>query len=148
MVGGKRQLPSTATPQVRSIPSRVARLLGRRPRQSYEGQCSAQVVQYCMEMKIGFTIENPSRSLLWWMPEMEALTSSKTNCFRHLSACMWGSNRNKRTALFTNIPAMASMATDCDNTHEHLPWASASAKADGLSLLHKNVSTPQNCAWE
>ena len=72
---------------------------------------------------------------------MEALTSSKTNCFRHLSACMWGSNRNKRTALFTNIPAMASMATDCDNSHEHLPWGISKCKG------RWSFATAQECEY-
>ena len=36
---------------------------------------TAQVVQHCMDKGISFTVENPSRSLLWWMPEMQALTA-------------------------------------------------------------------------
>ena len=83
---------------------------------------TARVGKYCMEKDIGFTVENPSRSLLWWMPEMADLAKSSANFFVHMSACMWGSKRNKRTAFFTNNVHMSSMALQCDGTHDHLPW--------------------------
>ena len=41
------------------------------------------------------------------------------------SACMHGSRRNQRTCLLSSPGLFSSLAVDCDNRHEHLPWTVA-----------------------
>ena len=83
---------------------------------------SARVATHCSQHSIGFTVENPARSLLWLMPEIKILLADKTANMVVLTACMWGSRRNKKTCIFTNIPGISDMGIPCDGKHEHLPW--------------------------
>ena len=83
---------------------------------------SARVATHCIKHSIGFTVENPARSLLWLMPEMRILLADRAANMVVLTACMWGSRRNKKTGIFTNIPGISDMGIPCDGKPEHLPW--------------------------
>ena len=81
-----------------------------------------EVAKHCIQNEIGFTIENPTNSYLWYLSDfaMLALEASVHKVSFH--ACMWGAKRAKRTSLLTNMEAMRDMAKECDGQHEHLPW--------------------------
>ena len=82
----------------------------------------AQIAEYCVQNRMGFTIENPMRSIMWLMPEMKKLLARPAVQFVAFHACMWGAKCDKKTALVTNVPDMQSMSVWCGGKHEHLPW--------------------------
>jgi hypothetical protein len=107
---------------------------------------SARLTTHCMTNSIGFTVENPARSLLWLMPEWRILVADNPAKMVVLTACMWGSRRNKKTGIFTNIPGISDMAIPCDGKHDHLPWEFVT-QTGGASRLLRSASTHPNCAW-
>ena len=60
------------------------------------------VIRVCCQAKIPFTIENPTRSILWLVHSMkQAIATYKLEKY-DLHACMFGSTRKKKTSLLTN----------------------------------------------
>ena len=84
-----------------------------------------RIANICIENKIGFTIENPTGSILWLLPEYVDLAKRPEAFFVPFHACVWGSKRKKRTSLLTNIQAMKTLEKYCPGEsacHKHLPW--------------------------
>ena len=81
----------------------------------------------CAENGIFFTCENPNRCWFW-------ATSFYSLRVRHLlfhsvrfDHCEFGSQRQKRTRLDTNLTLLDRLAQDCLERHPRLPWGRASA---------------------
>ena len=101
---------------------------------------SAEICTYLCRRRIPWTLENPRRSLFWWVPEVQALMNLLDVELgpRACSAgrkyvddifsqhCMHGGARDKWTRLRC-YPAtiFASLALSCNNDHEHKPWGAA-----------------------
>ncbi len=62
----------------------------------------ARIASYCLDERKLFSIENPSGSLIWEMPDMKAVCRREgvvmVNCHVH----MWDSSRDERTTFMTN----------------------------------------------
>ena len=82
----------------------------------------AEVFQFCVNEGIFVVLENPRRSLFWWIPEIKALLSLDGVFDKDYNACMHGGERFKEQTLRTNVPELRQMAGDCDESHEHLPY--------------------------
>ncbi|CAE7926611.1 unnamed protein product, partial [Symbiodinium necroappetens] len=71
--------------------------------------------------------ENPSSSLFWRVADLLAQDLPDPSAWHtledvHFHACMWGSDRAKRTT-FRATPGLCSgLAVDCDGSHEHASW--------------------------
>ena len=72
--------------------------------------------------QVPWTIENPERSLLWWIPEVDMLMQTGANDVLY-HACMHGSMRLKSQRLCGPLGSSC-LSAECDNTHQHLPWRS------------------------
>ena len=73
----------------------------------------AIVALRALEYGIGFTIENPENSLIWHMPLMQQLSQLPGVERYSLSMCKFGSQRNKKTCLLSNMPSVARMRQLC-----------------------------------
>ena len=94
---------------------------------------SLEILFLAFQMGIKIAIQNPARSWLWAILA-ELVRSHHDADFRRwyasleqvaFSACMHGSRRNQRTRLLSSPGLFSSLAVDCDNRHEHLPWTVA-----------------------
>ena len=77
---------------------------------------------YCLDHGIFFYIENPARSLMWYLPIFEELLTRAGVFDMVYDACMHGGARPKRQRLRTNIIALQDWSVLCDGGHEHAPW--------------------------
>ena len=96
---------------------------------------SAEICTYLCHRRIPWTLENPRRSIFWWVPEVDALLgitdielgpracSVGDVMFQH---CMHGGARDKWTRLRC-YPAsvFASLALSCNKDHVHKQWGAA-----------------------
>lgn len=80
----------------------------------------ANFLRWCHNLGIGFSIENPTNSLLWFIPAYQMLL--EFSHFVNFDACMHGSERLKRTSFLTNISELDALAVQCDASHSHKPW--------------------------
>ena len=99
----------------------------------------AKFVRWLNSLGIGFSIENPTNSLLWHIGEYKQLLDIAF--FVHFDACMHGSSRLKHTSFLTNVPELASLAISCDGRHEHQPWGMLDVGGD------KQFATSQEAAY-
>ena len=78
---------------------------------------------HCMEKRIWFSIENPTNSILWEIPEYKRLLAKAEVHKVEFHACMWGGCRPKQTSFATNCPELDILRRKCNhNPHEHKPW--------------------------
>ena len=83
----------------------------------------ADVARYCLQKNVWFSIENPSRSILWELPQYQALLADERVGKVDFHACMFGGKRDKRTAFVTNCPApLTQLDRQCTKDHWHAPW--------------------------
>ena len=69
-----------------------------------------------------WTIENPDRSLFWWLPNVVDLLQGDCADVT-FDACMHGSRRKKRSRLRCRpVAPFKGLEAHCDNSHSHLPW--------------------------
>ena len=81
---------------------------------------AAAFIDRLLDARHFVVIENPSNSWLWSLPMMRRIVQ---RClFVHLHACMFGSQRKKKTSLLTNIEALLEMGILCDDSHPHAEW--------------------------
>ena len=102
----------------------------------------AEVAKFCAGKKKFFTVENPTGSILWLLPEFAALRASEGVFEVQLHACMFGSGRDKRTSLLTNMQSMEALRKQCNHKPgEHLPW--------GISRSGSNTcwATQEECEY-
>ena len=64
----------------------------------------ASVAKYCIDNSKLFSIENPTRSIIWDMPDMKAILAHPQTSKVEFHACMWGSGRDKKTSFLTTPP--------------------------------------------
>ena len=80
------------------------------------------VIRACCQDKIPFTIENPTRSILWLVHSMKQAIATYKLAKYDLHACMFGSTRKKKTSLLTNAECFSSLQIKCDDKHSHEAW--------------------------
>ena len=79
-----------------------------------------QFIQFLHEQGVPWTIENPSNSWLWELPEMSfALAHGHFVC---LHACAYGGERKKKTSFLCSDDAFSALEKFCDGSHPHKPW--------------------------
>ena len=75
-----------------------------------------------------WTLENPTSSLMFWMPSVKRLSLSKQRRRARLHQCMYllqlpGSGPNvfckKDTTFLGNVPGLEQLSVSCDGSHEH-----------------------------
>lgn len=82
--------------------------------------CADQFIQFLHEQGVPWTIENPSKSWLWELPEMSfALAHGHFVC---LHACAYGGERKKNTAFLCSNEELWALEEFCDGSHPHKPW--------------------------
>ena len=77
-------------------------------------------IRWLASLNIGFSVENPTNSILWWVPEYVSMMD--ISFFVNFDSCMFGSERLKRTSFLTNVPELKAMAVCCNGSHNHKPW--------------------------
>ena len=81
---------------------------------------ASQFVLFLDTIGTPWTIENPSNSWLWDLPEMEPLMAM--GHIYHLHPCAYGGTRKKDTAFLCSCADFASLERFCDGSHEHEAW--------------------------
>jgi len=73
---------------------------------------------------IGWSVENPSSSLMWVTEPFAELMRVLKGKFHGVlfHTCMFGAPRKKQTALWTNIEELKQLCRHCNDEHEHAPW--------------------------
>ena len=104
-------------------------------------QLTVKYIFKLAERDVGWSVENPSSSLMWittpFVQLMDKLGAKCLGvCFHN---CMFGSRRQKVTALWTSIIELQQLAKQCDDSHVHDPWGLTS---DG------SFATAQECAYD
>ena len=97
-------------------------------------------VQYLHSKGIPWTIENPSNSWLWEMPEMSFALAH--GIMVHLHACAYGGERKKRTAFLCSNDEFAELEKFCDGTHPHKEWGYDYMRTRN-STLRKRLNIPR-----
>ena len=69
-------------------------------------------------------IENPSRSILWFIPQFAALLDHgfKDVEFQHCRWTLHSPSRDKWTRLRSTVPSLHLLSGRCCMQHKHLPW--------------------------
>jgi len=102
--------------------------------------CS-EICQYLCHRCVPWTLENPWRSLFWWIQpvvELTALDKVEDIIFAH---CMHGGERDKYTRLRSYpAPAFRPLAATCDNKHTHKHWG---ASAPGRFYTADEAAFPE-----
>ena len=81
-----------------------------------------EISHLCISLQVGFSIENPTNSILWLLPRMKDLANTHKVFSVPFQNCMWGSKRNKWTSVLTNVPQFCTLKRECDGSHDHLSW--------------------------
>ena len=72
----------------------------------------AEFAEWLHQLGLGFSIENPTNSILWCFFAW----------FVNFDACMHGSERLNHTSFLTNVEEFARLQAECDGLHQHKPW--------------------------
>ena len=90
-------------------------------------QLCSEVATFCSHRGVPWTLENPSNSIFWFIPHVEALLELPCVGDIRFHHCMHGGRRDKLTRLRSSPSAAFSvLAVECDKSHEHLPWGISS----------------------
>ena len=76
----------------------------------------AEIALYCITSGKLFSIENPTNSIIWEMPNMQRVLHDPSTNKVDFQACMWGSGRDKKTSFLTNSTELESLRKTC--THK------------------------------
>ena len=98
-------------------------------------------IRWLDSLSIGFTVENPTNSLLWWIPEYVAMED--ISFFINFDSCMFGSERLKRTTFLTNVHELKSMEVACDNSHTHKPWGMVGSQGSQQFATSEEAAYPK-----
>ena len=92
------------------------------------------------ERNVGWSVENPASSLMWITDSfVELMQTFPTDMFGVLfHTCMFGAQRRKQTAIWTNIKELCMLNRTCSNDHEHAPWGLTSSGS---------FATAEECAY-
>ena len=99
-----------------------------------------QYIKLLHKNGVGWSVENPATSLMWWTDPFVQLAAELKQAFFGLSfhTCMFEAKRKKNTALWTNIAELLQLARKCDGKHSHEKWG----------LTTKNTfATAEECAY-
>ena len=69
----------------------------------------ARIASYCLDARKLFSIENPSGSLIWEMPDMKAVCRRGGVNMVDFHACRWDGSRDKQTTFMTNSKEIESL---------------------------------------
>ena len=102
--------------------------------------CVRTIVWCCTSVpQVPFTLENPSKSLLWLIPAMVKVIKRFGLTLLHTHMCMLGSKRRKESGILTNRPdVFKRIVKKCDRKHLHEKWG---PMQDRASPQAKNAST-------
>ena len=85
----------------------------------------AEFCLWLLQMKVTFTIENPTNSWLWRLPCMKDLVEL---CYMsNFHNCAYGGLRFKCTSMLTNDERFLQLDRECQGDHQHLPWGQDSS---------------------
>ena len=90
----------------------------------------ARVASACNEAGVLWVVENPARSIFWWIPEIVALLELHGVHDVYYDTCMFGGQRLKHQRLRGNFPELAAMGKMCDKAHVHLPYSRSQSGFD------------------
>ena len=90
----------------------------------------ARVASACNEAGVLWVVENPARSIFWWIPEIVALLELHGVHDVYYDTCMFGGQRLKHQRLRGNFPELAAMGEMCDKAHVHLPYSRSQSGFD------------------
>ena len=85
---------------------------------------AVQVIIQCHSLGILWALENPRRSLLWWIALIAEILHLDGVFDVDYQACMHGGTRDKWQRLRTNVKGLQQLAVACDGTHVHQTWGS------------------------
>ena len=99
-----------------------------------------QYIKRLRKRRVGWSVENPATSLMWWTDPFVQLARELKHDFVGLSfhTCMFEARRKKNTALWTNIADLLQLARQCDGKHSHEKW--------GLTSTN-TFATAEECAY-
>lgn len=89
---------------------------------------------------IGWSVENPSSSLMWLtdpFKQLQHTLKADIHAFT-FHTCMYNAPRKKCTAIWASVKQMLLLRRECDNSHEHKPW--------GLTD-NNTFATAEECAY-
>jgi hypothetical protein len=87
-------------------------------------------IQFLQSRGVHWTIENPTNSWLWELPEMSfALAHGH---FVKLHACAYGGERKKNTAFLCSSSQFCELEKFCDGSHPHKEWGYDFEKGGGI----------------
>ena len=79
-----------------------------------------EFIRFLHSKNVPWTIENPSNSWLWELPEMSFAIAH--GHFVHLHACAYGGERKKKTSFLCSEAEFMVLEKFCDGTHPHKEW--------------------------
>ena len=85
-------------------------------------QVTCFLVEFCLQHKKYFSVENPGRSFMWaTKPFVQLLNKFPLYevLFHH---CRSGISRRKLSKFLHNVASFQELESYCDNTHIHEPW--------------------------
>ena len=90
-------------------------------------RAALHIIQWCYEHNVGWVVENPYNSLLWYLPEFVELLAVHGVDDAEYDACMFGGRRLKRQRLRGTATSIIKYfkGKRCDGSHQHLPWGKA-----------------------
>jgi len=80
-----------------------------------------KVIAICKKHSIEWVIENPMRSLLWFLKEVQQLQREGA-ADANYQACMYGGKRDKWQRLRSSMATITKLSVQCDKQHPHEPW--------------------------
>ena len=102
---------------------------------------SAALIRRASQLGILWVLENPWRSLLWWIPEVRALLDLPGARDVILQHCMFGGDRDKKSRFRTCTRALDQLGRLCDGSHPpwrpgflHRPYGGGSWRGSGLAF--------------
>jgi len=108
----------------------------------------ATVVKWCLKKHVLITVENPTNSLIWELPEYKELLARGDVEKVNFQACMWGGRRDKKTSLLATAKVFNSMGVMCDHSHEHLPWGVNRSKGKWYFATAEEAEYPAKMCQE
>lgn len=100
-----------------------------------------RIIEWAREKGVTFSLENPHRSLFWWLPQVARLREARNVSDIIFDHCMFGASRQKRQCWRTDQVAFGALARTCDGSHKHQSWAARRGK-DGWTF-----PTADECAY-
>jgi hypothetical protein len=103
-----------------------------------------RVAHACLRVGVGFVIENPRSSILWWTDAVQQLENRRGVERFHLDFCRYGTAWRKSTSLLTNLEFVEDLALRCKGRRgvcgvTHLPHHRLSGRDESGSWWTKRA---------